>query len=64
MTLVCTVYTVHMMNQGSATKMTDNYMKKRKPGYLAYAARTPSFLPRIFGGRPDAVEAPLAEKGR
>lgn len=53
--LLCTAYTVHMMNRGSATKMTDGYMKKRKPGYLEYAARTPSFLPRVFGGRPDAT---------
>jgi steroid 5-alpha reductase family enzyme len=54
--LLCTAYTVHMMNRGSATRMTDGYMKKRKPGYLAYAARTPSFVPRMFGGRPDRVE--------
>jgi steroid 5-alpha reductase family enzyme len=32
--------------------MTDAYLKKSKPGYLDYAARTPPFLPRIFGGRP------------
>lgn len=50
--LICTAYTVHMMNRGSATKMTDGYMKKKKPGYLDYAAVTPTFLPRIFGGRP------------
>lgn len=62
--LVCTAYTVHMMNRGSATKMTDGYMKKRKPGYLAYAARTPSFLPRMFGGRPDAADASAAGEGR
>ena len=51
--LLCTAYTVHMMNGGSATKMTDGYMKKRKPGYLDYVVRTPTFLPRMFGGRPE-----------
>lgn len=50
--LACTAYTVHMMNGGSATRMTDGYMKKKKPGYLEYVARTPAFLPRMFGGRP------------
>ena len=54
--LLCTAYTVHMMNRGSATKMTDGYMKKKKPGYLAYASRTPSFVPRMLGGRPDRIE--------
>lgn len=51
--LACTAYTVHLMNRGSATRMTDAYLMKRKPGYREYAARTPIFLPRIFGGRPE-----------
>ena len=62
--LLCAAYTAHMMNRGSATRMTDAYMKKRKPGYLAYAERTPSFVPRMFGGRPDrAVDATASESG-
>lgn len=51
--LLASAYTVHMMNRGSATRMTDAYLRKTKPGYADYARRTPIFLPRIFGGRPD-----------
>jgi steroid 5-alpha reductase family enzyme len=34
------------MNQGSATRMTERYMMKTKPGYAEYMARTPAFWPR------------------
>ncbi|MFN0182773.1 MAG: DUF1295 domain-containing protein [Aquabacterium sp.] len=55
--LACSAYTLHMMNAGSATAMTDAYLLRRKPGYAAYAARTPIFRPRMFGGRPAALPA-------
>ncbi|MDE2395159.1 MAG: DUF1295 domain-containing protein [Burkholderiales bacterium] len=50
--LFASAYTVHMMNGGSATRMTDAYLMKTRPAYADYARRTPAFLPRVFGGRP------------
>lgn len=50
--VIATAFTVHMMNGGSATKMTDAHLHRKKPGYAEYAAVTPTFLPRIFGGKP------------
>lgn len=62
--LLSTAFTVHMMYGGSATKMTDGYMRKKKPGYADYVASTPIFVPRIFGGRPQPPSTAPSNKDR
>lgn len=42
------LYVTWFMNQGSATRMTDAYLHKRRPDYAAYAARVPAFWPRLW----------------
>ena len=47
-TILSALYVTWFMNQGSATKMTDAYMHKRRPDYAEYAARVPVFFPRLW----------------
>lgn len=46
--ILSALYVTWFMNQGSATKMTDAYMHKRRPDYAAYASRVPAFFPRLW----------------
>ena len=52
LTLPCPIYVTWFMNSGSATRMTDAHLHKRKPGYAEYAARTPPFFPSLWRRKP------------
>ena len=52
LTLPCPIYVTWFMNSGSATRMTDAHLHKRKPGYADYARNTPTFFPRLWPRRP------------
>ena len=51
LTLPCPIYVTWFMNSGSATRMTDAHLHKRKPGYADYARDTPPFFPRLWPHR-------------
>ncbi|MGA1325420.1 MAG: DUF1295 domain-containing protein [Rubrivivax sp.] len=40
------------MNQGSATRMTERYLLRSRPGYAEYMTRVPTFFPRFPRSRP------------